>query len=203
MFEILAATNNGHKVEEYRKLLKDLEVEIISLAEFSDFPETIEDGATFEENAKKKALEASDFTEMPAFADDSGLEVEALGGAPGINSSRYAGPEADDAARISKLLEELADKANRRARFICVIAIANEGEVIETFRGEVSGVISEAPKGDGGFGYDPVFIPDGYNETFAELGSDVKDKISHRARAAQAAIEYIEDELSTIDDFDM
>lgn len=201
MFEILAATRNRHKVEEFKNLLSAQGVEILGLDDIEGAPDTVEDGKTFEENARKKAIEASKFAEMAAFADDSGLEVEALNGAPGIHSARYAGENATNEERIAKLLKELEGVENRSAKFVCALAIANDGEIIETFRGEVKGKIIDAPRGEHGFGYDPVFIPDGYDKTFAELGAEIKDKISHRARATRDAIDYIEDELSTIDDF--
>jgi XTP/dITP diphosphohydrolase len=201
MFEILAATRNRHKIEEFKKLLSEQGVDIIGLDDIEGSPDTVEDGKSFEENARKKALEASNFAEMAAFADDSGLEVEALNGAPGIHSARYAGENATNEERIAKLLKELEGVENRNAKFVCALAIANEGEIIETFRGEVKGKIIDAPRGEHGFGYDPVFVPDGYDKTFAELGPEIKDKISHRARATQEAIDYIEDELSTIEDF--
>lgn len=203
MFQILAATKNKHKVEEYAELLAGKDVEISSLLDFPDCPDTEEDGNTFEENARKKALAASDCTEMPAFADDSGLEVAALNGEPGVMSARYAGEKAGNEERIAKLLKNMEGKEDRRAKFVCVIAVANNGEIIETFRGEVSGKITMEPKGANGFGYDPVFMPDGYDKTFGELSPEIKNKISHRAKAAREAIDYIETELSTIEDFDL
>ncbi len=197
----MASTKNRHKLEEFKKLLGGQEVEIVSPLSYEEpFPEVVEDGETFEENAVKKALAANEYIDMPAFADDSGLMVEALDGAPGINSSRFAGPDATDADRIEKLLKELEGKENRKAKFVCVIAIANRGEVIETFTGEICGTIADAPRGDHGFGYDPVFVPDGFDKTFAELGAEVKDKISHRAKATKAALEFVEDEMSAVDD---
>ena len=134
---------------------------------------------------------------MPAFADDSGLEVAALDGRPGIHSSRYA---ASDPERIAKLLGELKGVADRRARFVCVIAIAVNGEVIETFEGEVRGRIIDEPRGANGFGYDPIFVPDGSEKTFAELSQEEKNRISHRAAAFRKAAEFVEDEMSVLDD---
>jgi len=201
MFQIVAATKNKHKLEEYKKMLEGQNAEILSLIDFPDCPETIEDGKTFEENAIKKAIEASTCTQLPAFADDSGLEVEALNGAPGIYSARYAGENATNDQRIAKLLSELKGASNRKARFVCVIAIANEGEIIETFRGEVQGNIIEETRGANGFGYDPVFIPDGYDKTFAELSAEIKNKISHRARATRKALDFIETDFNTIEGF--
>jgi len=199
MFDILAATKNAHKIEEFKELLGSKDVNILSLLDFPDAPDIVEDASTFEGNARKKAAEASAFTGLSAFADDSGLEVEALNGEPGISSARYAGEGASNEERIKKLLDNMKGAPSRKARFVCVIALANDGEVVETFTGEVKGTIAEAPRGANGFGYDPVFIPDGYDKTFAELDSSVKNKISHRARAVKAALEFIEDELSTVD----
>lgn len=200
MAQIIAATQNEHKLQELRKMLAGQDVEVVGLNRYKNFPEVEEDGKTFEENAAKKALAANKYTDLPAFADDSGLEVEALNWAPGIYSSRYA---ENDGARIAKLLKALEGKDNRRARFVCVIAIAFNGEVIETFRGEVYGVIVAAPRGHNGFGYDPVFMPDGYNQTFGELEAEVKDRISHRALAVKAAVEFVEEEMSScFDDFE-
>jgi XTP/dITP diphosphohydrolase len=194
---IVVATANKHKVDEYRELLKDQRVELKSLLDYPGFPGVEEDGATFRENAAKKALAACRYCDVPAFADDSGLEVEALGGAPGVQSARYADT---DAARMAKLLANLGDNPNRRARFVCAIAIAINGEVIETFEGEVRGVIAAAPRGAGGFGYDPLFIPDGFDQTFGELPAEVKNRISHRANAFAKAMEFVEDEMSILDD---
>lgn len=197
MAYIVAATANAHKVEEYRRLLAGQSVEIKSLLDYPNFPDVEENGSSFRENASIKALAACKYCDVPAFADDSGLEVEALDGRPGIYSSRYA---ATDAERIEKLLNELKGKENRRARFVCAIAIAINGEIIDVFEGEVRGVITDAPRGNGGFGYDPVFQPDGYDKTFGELPSDVKDKISHRANAYAKAVEFVENEMSILDD---
>ena len=194
---IVVATANKHKVDEYKKLLGDIEVDLKSLADFPNFPEVEENGKSFKENASIKAVAASKYCQAPAFADESGLEVEALDGRPGIYSSRYA---ATDGERIAKLLNELEGKENRRARFVCAIAIAFNGEVLETFEGTVEGTITLAPRGDGGFGYDPVFQPDGYDQTFGELPAEVKNSISHRARAFASAVEFVEDELSLLGD---
>ena len=192
---IVAATANAHKVEEYKKLLGDIDVEIKSLLDFPDFPEIDENGTSFEENAAIKALAASKFCDAPAFADDSGLVVDALDGRPGIHSSRYA---SSDPERIAKLLGELKGKEDRRARFVCAIAIAFNGEVLETFTGKVEGVITTSPRGEGGFGYDPVFQPEGYDQTFGELPQEVKNQISHRARAFANAVDFVENELAVI-----
>jgi XTP/dITP diphosphohydrolase len=202
-FEIVAATCNKHKLEEFRSMTGGRDdVRIIGLMDLEGFKETVEDGATFEDNAKKKAAEASLFADLPAFADDSGLEIEALGGRPGVLSARYAGEGAPNEARIAKVLSEMKGVENRKARFVCVIAIAAKGEIIGTFRGEVNGVIIDEPRGSAGFGYDPIFQPDGYDKTFAELGPEVKDRISHRARALKKAVEFVDHELSSIEGFE-
>ncbi len=206
--KILAATNNKHKVGEFRNILKDTGVQIISQEELGrELPDIPEDGETFEENAEIKALGFARFADLTVIADDSGLEIKALNGAPGIYSARYAETNEKRIGRVLKELEEvnrktddrrlttddlrLTPREDRAARFVCVIALANPEKVIMTFRGEVYGRIGYEPKGSGGFGYDPVFIPDGYDKTFAELGSDIKDKISHRANALKKLNEYL------------
>ncbi len=200
MAYIVAATRNEHKVEEYKELLKDQNVEIRSLNEYPGFEEVEETGSTFLENAELKAVAACKYCDVPAFADDSGLEVEALNGAPGIYSARYADT---NSKRIARVLDELKGKDNRRARFTCVIAIAVNGEAVANFTGHVNGVIVDAPRGAGGFGYDPIFLPDGYDQTFGEMPAELKNRISHRAMACKSAIEFVEDEMSVLDeDFD-
>ena len=194
---IVAATRNHHKLEEYKALLAGQNIELRSLNDYPDCPETEEDGSSFKENAAKKALAVCKYCDAPTFADDSGLEVEALDGAPGIYSARYA---ATDKERIARVLEDLKDKTNRRARFVCVIAVAINGEVIETFEGSVSGTILLEPKGENGFGYDPIFQPDGEEKSFAELSAEIKNKISHRARAVKAVLDFVEEEMSILDD---
>ena len=201
MFKVLAATNNAHKVEEFKSLLNFMPLEIVQPKDFDGFPEIEETGTTFEENAGIKALESSNFAGLPAFADDSGLVVEALDGRPGIYSARYGGENATDADKMAKLLGELDGVEDRRAKFVSVIAVAINGKVIETFRGEVCGTIGFEAQGDNGFGYDPIFIPEGYDNTFAELGSEVKDEISHRARAMAAAKAFILSEINALDEF--
>ena len=196
MSYIVIASANAHKVEEYRDLLKDQDVELHSLADYPGFPGVEENGTTFTENASIKAIAVSKYCDVPAFADDSGLEVMALDGRPGIYSARYA---ENDPARRAKLLGELENVADRRARFVCVIAIAINGEVIETFEGEVKGTIIKEERGEGGFGYDPIFVPDGYDQTFAEMPQELKNKISHRAEAFRKAMEFIEEQMSVLD----
>ena len=199
MIKILAGTSNKHKVQEFRSAFKAFEekISLLKLDEVAPFEMPEENGSTFEENACIKADGVSAAASMLAFADDSGLEVEALDGRPGIHSSRYA---ATDSERIAKLLKELDGVENRRARFVCVIAIAANGEVIETFEGEVKGTILTAPRGENGFGYDPIFQPDGFDKSFAELTQDEKNRISHRANAYAKALEFVEDEMSILDD---
>ena len=197
MAYIVVATRNQHKVDEYRALINDDSVELTSLLDYPDCPEVEENGKTFAENAALKAAAASKFCDSAAFADDSGLEVVALGGAPGIYSARYAEtPE----ARIAKLLKAMENQTDRRARFVCNIAIAFNGEVIADFEGEVKGKIAMAPRGEGGFGYDPVFIPDGYDMTMAELPAEEKNRISHRAVAFRKAAEFVAEQMSMFGD---
>ena len=197
MAYIVAATGNKHKLEEYRQLLDGQNVELKSLLDYPNYTEPEENGSTFKENASIKAVAACKYCDVPAFADDSGLEVAALDGRPGIHSSRYA---ATDSERIAKLLGEMEGVTDRSARFVCVIAIAANGEVIETFEGEVKGTILTAPRGENGFGYDPVFQPEGFDKSFAELTQEEKNRISHRARAYAKALEFVEDEMSILDD---
>ena len=193
--KFLAATGNKHKIDEFREILGRVGIEFISPEDIGGIPDTEETGVTFEENAELKALETAKFAKMNTFADDSGLEVEALGNAPGIFSSRYANTNEERINRVLKELDEVEKTSgceNRKARFVCVIAIASPEKVLATFRGEVYGTIIREPRGEGGFGYDPVFVPDGYSETFAELPADVKDSISHRANALKKALAYFE-----------
>jgi len=183
---ILLATGNQGKKAEMASILGDSRRELLTLQDFPGLPEAVEDGLTFADNARKKALHFLDLTGIPVIADDSGLEVDALGGAPGVFSSRYA---ATDPERIARLLREL-DQAlskdpsqGRRARFACAICMAAPGgKLVETF-GEVQGLILDEPRGEGGFGYDPVFLYPPMNKTFAEIPPEIKNSISHRANA--------------------
>lgn len=190
MKKLVFATNNAHKLEEIRAILGD-KVEILSLNDIdchADIPETAD---TLQGNAALKAQYIYDNYGLDCFADDTGLEVEVLNGAPGIYSARYAGGEGHDSeANMKKLLSEMQDKDNRKARFRTVICLI-EGGKENFFEGIVNGSIIRERKGEAGFGYDPVFMPDGYSETFAEMGNDEKNKISHRARAVQKLCEYI------------
>ncbi len=192
--ELLIATRNPGKVREVESLLEEYHLKLRSLTEFSAAREVEETGATFAENAAIKAQAYAAQTGCWTLADDSGLEVDALDGAPGVHSARYGGAGASDAARVERLLEALlrTGDAGRRARFICVIAIANAtGKLVDLFTGSCEGRIAHAPRGSGGFGYDPVFVPDGYEQSFGELPSEVKQNISHRARALKAALPFL------------
>ncbi|MFH1563954.1 MAG: XTP/dITP diphosphatase [Nitrospirota bacterium] len=191
--EVVIASGNRGKIEEIRKILSDMGIKFLSLENFPQLPAIVEDGTTFEENAIKKAKEVCERTGKVTIADDSGLEVDCLGGAPGIKSARFGGDGLTDAERNQRLLELLKDvpTSKRKARFKCVIAIVIPGRGTRTVSGECDGVISLEVRGNYGFGYDPVFIPDGYSKTFGELGSEIKDKISHRAIALSKAREVL------------
>lgn len=196
MKKLVFATNNAHKLEEIRAILGD-KVEILSLNDINchaDIPETAD---TLEGNAELKAAYIYTNYGLDCFADDTGLEVEALNGAPGIYSARYAGGKGHDSeANMKKLLTEMAGKTNRNAQFRTAICLIEKGNK-HLFEGIVKGRIIEAKRGNSGFGYDPVFIPEGYNETFAEMGNTEKNKISHRARAVAALCEYLQNEEQT------
>lgn len=190
----MIATRNAGKVSEMKALLAGAGLEFGSLADFPEVGEIEETGSTFSENAKLKAAGYAARTRSFAIADDSGLEVEALGWAPGVLSARYGGPDATDADRIDRLLGELDETSeqNRAARFVCSIAIADpESNIIAIEEGICPGRIAAAPSGTGGFGYDPVFVPDGYDLTFAELSEEIKNQISHRAEAAAKIMRYL------------
>jgi XTP/dITP diphosphohydrolase len=193
MKELVVATRNRKKIEEIRRILKGLDVRLLTLDDFPDCPEVIEDGDTFEHNALKKAREVSACSGKYAIADDSGLEVYALGGAPGVFSARYAGPEATDADNVHKLLKELGNitPENRGAAFVCVLALVGPGGVEVVFQGRVEGIIGDQPRGRSGFGYDPVFLPEGHERTFAEMSAEEKDSMSHRGRAMERFRQYL------------
>ena len=192
--ELLIATRNAGKVREIEQLLGDLPLRLRGLADFADVPEVEETGTTFAENAVLKARAYASQTRLWTLADDSGLEVDALGGRPGVFSARYAGPAATYEERMAKLLGELAAARDRerRARFVCVIAVAPpSADSVRTFAGTCEGHIAGEPRGSEGFGYDPLFVPDGYKQTVGELGDEVKRDISHRARALAGALAYL------------
>jgi len=183
--ELVLATRNRHKGEELAALLGDLGITIRTLDEFPDAPEVIEDGDTCEANAVKKARVIAEFTGLPAVADDTGLEVDALGGRPGVYAARYAGEDATYEGNCRKLLRELADvpRERRTARFLTVAAIALPSEDIRVTRGTLDGMIAEEATGTLGFGYDPVFLIPELGKTLAQLSPDQKNTISHRAKA--------------------
>lgn len=189
MKQLIIATRNAHKTREFAEILGH-EFEVIDLSSVANAPEIKETGRTFEENAILKALAISRDQRLPVVADDSGLEVDALGGAPGIYSARYAGEKATDPSNVEKLLRELVDRnipaAKRTARFRCVIALARDGKLLGTFEGLAEGRIVDVPRGQNGFGYDPIFVPAGFDKTFAELSAETKNEISHRAKAITA-----------------
>ena len=192
--EIVLATRNKKKIEEIRRITADLPITILSLDDYPDCPETIEDRDTFEGNATKKAVEVCRCTGKTALADDSGLEVDALNGAPGVYSARYAGSSnGNDVKNYEKLLSELGNVSDekRGARFVCCMALAFPDGSIKTFLGYAEGCIGREPRGAQGFGYDPVFIPKGYKRTFAEMSGEEKDKLSHRGKALEKLADFL------------
>lgn len=191
--KLVFATNNRHKLQEVRDILGE-RVEVLSLKDIDCNDEIPETGTTLEENALIKARWVKEKYGYNCFADDTGLEVEALGGAPGVYSARYAGEECDSQANMLKLLENLTGKSNRNAQFRTVIALIIENKEI-LFDGVVKGVISEKKMGDAGFGYDPIFIPDGYGMSFAQMESTLKNSISHRYRATEKLNDYINNKI--------
>ena len=194
--KILIATTNEGKIAEFRSLLSDERLEFIGLDALSDIPDVEETGNTFAENAKLKAVAYSSYFGLHTLADDSGLEVEALNGRPGVFSARYGGVNIDYAAKIRLLLDEInaAEKRSRTASFVSHIVFASpDGDVLFEAEGVCEGSIAFEPKGSNGFGYDPVFIPDGFDQTFGELSDDVKQKVSHRAHAIAKIMRYLRD----------
>jgi XTP/dITP diphosphohydrolase len=189
---LVIATRNTGKLREFRSLLSSTGWRILGLSDISCEKEHEETGASFAENARLKALAYSADTDLPVLADDSGLEVAALGGLPGIHSARYAGPEASDSDRIRKLLSELdASGGSRDARFVCTLAIAQAGRLLFEAYGECQGLIAHKPRGSNGFGYDPVFFFPELQRTYAELSESEKNRYSHRARAIRSLLEKL------------
>lgn len=186
--KILIATGNRHKFLEISAILKSPHLVLVGLRDVGAVSEVEEDGDTFEANAVKKAVTLARFSGLWTLADDSGLEVDALGGEPGVRSARYAGEPSNDAANNAKLLENLEGVANRSARFRCAIALSDPCGKARTVSGACEGTLLGALKGQGGFGYDPLFVPAGYEMTFAEIPAEVKNAISHRARALALAV---------------
>lgn len=195
--ELVLATRNPHKVREISELLSDVAVVVRSFQDLPDLPEVDEDGETLEENAVKKAATVAAVTGLPSLADDTGLEVAALAGAPGVVSARYAGEGATYDDNNRKLLAALAGvpPTLRRASFRCVVALAVPGEPVRTVEGRTDGVILLEPRGGGGFGYDPVFLPDGHDRTYAEMDAGEKNAVSHRGKAVRAAVELVREAL--------
>jgi XTP/dITP diphosphohydrolase len=194
---LLMASSNAGKLREFRVLASEcsssLALELDLLPNLAQLPAFDESAPTFAENAAGKALHYSRFAEQPVFADDSGLAVDALGGAPGVQSARYAGVKASDADRVAKLLSELraTGSHDRSARFVCVLALAHQGKILAVFSDAVEGEIAEAPRGAGGFGYDPVFLIPALGKTFGELSGDVKNLHSHRGKAFRKLLAYV------------
>lgn len=191
--KIFLATGNKHKIDEIKAIFKDIkDIEIFSIKDGVEIPDVVEDGKTFEENSAKKALEIARFTNMITIADDSGLCVEALDGAPGVYSARYS-PEGTDKANNAKLMEDMKDKENRKCKFVSVVTLGKPDGRVYSFRGEVEGELLTAPRGEYGFGYDPYFYVAEYGKSLAEM-PEIKNKISHRANA----LKKLEKELDKI-----
>ena len=189
--KLVFATNNKHKLDEIRAILGD-KIELLSLKDINchdDIPETAD---TLQGNALIKARYIYDKFGVNCFADDTGLEVDSLGGEPGVYSARYAGEECDPKANMNKLLDNLTEKTDRNAQFRTVIALIIDGEE-KLFEGNVKGIISNEKMGDAGFGYDPIFIPEGFSESFAQMSSEMKNSISHRYRATEKLCKYLKE----------
>ena len=180
---LVLATRNAGKTKEMQELLNDFPVEINNLDDFGPIPSVEEDGVTFDDNAYKKASFAAKVLGIPALADDSGLQVDTLGGAPGVHSARYAGPNATDAENNAKLWQEMDGQTNRAATFVCVISIAVPSGPALTYESECKGLIADAPGGDKGFGYDPLFYYPPLKKTFAQMTAEEKNRVSHRGKA--------------------
>ncbi|CAK8712320.1 dITP/XTP pyrophosphatase [Candidatus Electronema halotolerans] len=195
---IVLATSNQNKVKELREMIKDAPVEIRCLKDFGPLPEAVEDGATFDENAYKKALHYAKILGLPALADDSGLSVDALNGAPGVYSARYSGEKATDWDNCEKLLREMNGKTDRTARFECVLSLAVPHGPALTWEGRCEGKITEERRGSSGFGYDPVFYYEDFGKTFAEVSMEEKSKVSHRGKAMQEFAEEMDKALRWI-----
>ena len=190
---LIIATRNSHKTDEIRHILGK-RFEICDVTAFPELPEIEETGTTFLENARLKALGISSRLDGWVLADDSGLEVKALDGAPGVWSSSFGGEEGNHAKNNLRLQQEMKGKEDRHARFLCTLVLARDGKEESVFYGTVNGSITIEPSGNGGFGYDPLFVPEGFEETLASLGKEVKSTLSHRAKAIQALVEAIDSE---------
>lgn len=191
--DLLVATRNAGKLREIRRLLADKPIHVLGLDDVPAVPEVEEDGDTFAANARKKAETVARLTGCLTLADDSGLEVEALEGAPGVRSARYAGAGADDAANNRKLLQALAEvpAARRRGAFVCAMALCRPTGECHLFFGRLPGILTEVPRGEGGFGYDPLFLVPEYGKTLAELSLEIKNRISHRGQALRQALDHL------------
>lgn len=187
--KLLVASRNKHKLEEIRAIFNMSDVVLIGANEIPGLPEVVEDGASFQVNAIKKAVTLAMFSRMWTMADDSGLEVDALGGAPGVHSARYAGEPVDYAANNAKLLKEMEDITLRSARFWCVVALSSPSGRAQIVEAKCEGRIIDKIRGEEGFGFDPLFVPEGHEQTFAEMRSTLKNMISHRALALRQAKE--------------
>ncbi len=195
---VLASTNPG-KTREIQALLKDYPLDIKNLTDFGPIPPVIEDGATFDDNAYKKAAFTARILGYPAMADDSGLCVDALDGAPGVRSARYAGDDATDADNVARLLKDLAPYDNRKAAFECVISIAVPTGAALTYEGRCEGIITREPSGDNGFGYDPLFFFPAFGKTFAQVSMEEKARVSHRGIALKQVVQEMDKILEWID----
>lgn len=191
---LVLATGNAGKVEEIRSLLSGLPIPLLPASELDQPPDVEEDSDTLTGNALKKAEAFHSYTDLPALADDTGLEVEALGGGPGVHTARFAGPEATPADNKRRLIEVMSGVENRRARFRTVAALIDGSGNAHTFEGICNGTITQEPRGDGGFGYDPLFCPDGFDQTFAEMPASTKNEISHRKRALDSVRTFLENQ---------
>lgn len=194
MKDLLVATRNRGKFKEFKRLLADVVETVRCSADFPDFSDTVEDGSTFEANALKKAREAMLHSGLPALADDSGLVVDALDGRPGVYSARFAGEGSGDAANNSRLIQELygVPFTNRQAAFVCALAFVTPDGCERVFNGRIGGRILDEGRGSGGFGYDPLFLVDGFDRTMAELSLDEKNAVSHRGQALRQFHEFLE-----------
>ncbi len=192
---VLLATRNAHKVAELRRILADahLEVEVLDMSAFPEVPDVAETGITYAENARLKAHAVAEATGLPAIADDSGLSVDVLGGSPGVFSARWSGRHGDDAANLDLLLGQLADvaDAHRTAHFACAAALALPGGAERVVEGRLDGWLVRKPVGENGFGYDPIFVPDGGSRTTAQLAPAEKDAVSHRGRALRSLVPHL------------
>jgi XTP/dITP diphosphohydrolase len=199
---IVLATRNQHKVAELRHILADvceeLGLEIVGASEFPDAPDVVEDGVTFEENARLKAVALAGATGLPALADDSGLAVDVLGGAPGIFSARWAGSHGNDRANLELLLDQLSDvkDEHRGAAFVCAAVLAMPDGTVRATEGRMPGTVARQPKGSNGFGYDPILVVEGDTRHCAELSADEKNAISHRGKAFRAMVPHLREVLA-------